>query len=218
MSTAKIAGVPAPPFAPDGARHVVDRIIGGSTSLPARLSVVTFLIWVLAIASGIYFYIARADIVRDEMLVLSASSTVIGAAVYFFMGCIRGFTLIPVTYLIPFGLLFLSPSVHFVLTIGGILVSSAGLYYFSERLRLAEYFETRHAAHVARMRELLRRRELPIVIGWSFFPLAPTDLICYVCGSLGVDVRKMLAGILVGEGIICALYIFLGRQLLSFLF
>ena len=69
-----------------------------------------------------------------------------------------------------------------------------------------------------RMRELLRRRELPIVIGWSFFPLAPTDLICYVCGSLGVDVRKMLAGILVGEGIICALYIFLGRQLLSFLF
>jgi len=58
---------------------------------------------------------------------------------------------------------------------------------------------------------------LPIVIGWSFFPLAPTDLICYVCGSLGVGVPKMLLGILVGEGIICALYIFLGRQLLSFL-
>ena len=49
------------------------------------------------------------------------------------------------TYLIPFGLLFLSPAVHFLLTIGGILVSSAGLYYFSERLQLAEYFETRHA-------------------------------------------------------------------------
>ena len=55
------------------------------------------------------------------------------------------------------------------------------------------------------------------MIGWSFFPLAPTDLICYVCGSLGVGVRKMLLGILIGEGTICALYIFLGRQLLSFL-
>jgi uncharacterized membrane protein YdjX (TVP38/TMEM64 family) len=185
--------------------------------VPARLSAVTFLIWVLAIASGIYFYVARADIVRDEMLVLSASSTVVAAVVYFVMGCIRGFTLIPVTYLIPFGLLFLSPLVHFLLTIGGILVSSAGLYYFSERLQLAEYFETRHANHVARVRNLLRRQELPIVIGWSFFPLAPTDLICYVCGSLGVVVRKMLAGILVGEGIICAVYIFMGRQLLSFL-
>lgn len=171
----------------------------------------------LAIASGIYFYIARADIVRDEMLVLSASSTVVAATVYFIMGCIRGFTLIPVTYLLPFGLLFLSPTVHFTLTIAGILVSSAGLYYFSERLQLADYFETRHGNHVARVRELLRRQELPIVIGWSFFPLAPTDLICYVCGSLGVDVRKMLVGILIGEGIICAVYIFLGRQLLSFL-
>ena len=120
------------------------------------------------------------------------------------MGCIRGFTLIPVSYLIPFGLLFLSPAVHFLLTIGGILVSSAFLYYFSERLQLAEYFETRHASHVARIRGLLRRQELPIVIGWSFFPLAPTDLICYVCGSLGVGVRKMLLGILVGEGIIFA--------------
>jgi len=185
--------------------------------VPARLSAVTIFVWVLAIASGIYFYVARADIVRNEMLVLSASSTVIAGTVYFTMGCIRGFTLIPVTYLIPFGLLFLSPPVHFVLTMGGILVSSAGLYYFSERLQLAGYFETRHANHVARMRGLLRRQELPIVIGWSFFPFAPTDLICYVCGSLGVDVRKMLLGILVGEGIICALYIFLGRQLLSFL-
>ena len=185
--------------------------------MPARLSAITFVFWLLASSSGVYFYVARADIVRDEMLVLSASSTVIAAVVYFAMGCIRGFTLIPVTYLIPFGLLFLSPTVHFLLTVGGILVSSAGLYYFSERLHLADYFETRYASHVARVRELLRRQELPIVIGWSFFPLAPTDLICYVCGSLGVDVRKMLIGILVGEGIICALYIFLGRQLLAFL-
>ena len=185
--------------------------------MPARLSAVTFLRWLLAIGAGIYFYVARADIVRDEMLVLSASSTAIAATVYFVMGCVRGFTLIPVTYLIPFGLLFLSPVVHFLLTIGGILVSSAGLYYFSERLQLAGYFETRHANHVARVRGLLRRQELPIVIGWSFFPLAPTDLICYACGSLGVDVRKMLIGILVGEGIICALYIFLGRRVLSFL-
>ena len=195
--------------------RAVESVLG--CRVPARLSAVTSFIWLLAIASGIYFYVARADIVRDEILILSASSTAIAGTVYFVMGCIRGFTLIPVTYLIPFGLLFLSPAVHFLLTMGGILVSSAGLYYFSERLQLAEYFETRHANHVARIRGLLRRQELPIVIGWSFFPLAPTDLICYVCGSLGVGVPKMLLGILIGEGIICALYIFLGRQLLSFL-
>jgi uncharacterized membrane protein YdjX (TVP38/TMEM64 family) len=149
------------------------------------------------------------------MLVLSSVSTAVAAAAYFVMGCIRGFTLIPVTYLIPFGLFFLSPAIHFLLTLGGILVSSASIYFLSDRLGLAEYFESRHAEQVGRVRTLLRERELPIVIGWSLFPLVPTDLICYVCGSLQIDVRKMLAGILVGEGIICALYIFLGRQLLS---
>jgi len=45
----------------------------------------------------------------------------------------------------------------------------------------------------------------------------PTDLICYVCGSLRVDIRKLLLGVLVGEGAICAIYIGLGRQLLALL-
>ena len=184
--------------------------------MPTRLSTVFLFIWVVAIAAGMYFYIARTDIVLDEFLLLSSSSKALAGTVYFLLGAVRGFTLIPVTYLIPFGLLFLSPVVHFALTLGGILVSSASIYYFSERLRLAEYFETRHAEHVDRIRRLLRQRELPIVIAWSFFPFVPTDLICYVCGSLRVDVRKMLIGILVGEGIICAVYIFLGQQLLSF--
>jgi uncharacterized membrane protein YdjX (TVP38/TMEM64 family) len=160
-------------------------------------------------------YVARADIVRDEMLALSSASAAVAATMYFILGCVRGFTLIPVTYLIPLGLPFLSPSVHFLLTMGGVLVSSASIYSLSERLQLAAYFETRHSAQIDRVRGLLRRRELPIVIGWSLFPIVPTDLLCYVCGSLRIDIRKMLVGILVGEGIICALYIFLGRQLLS---
>lgn len=181
-----------------------------------RLTAVTFLTWVLVIAAGIYVYVARAEIVRDEILALSSVSAAVAAAMYFILGCVRGFTLIPVTYLIPLGLPFLSPTVHFLLTLGGVLVSSASIYYLSERLQLAAYFETRHSEQVDRVRGLLGRRELPIVIGWSLFPIVPTDVICYVCGSLRIDIRKMLIGILVGEGIICALYIFLGRQLFSF--
>ena len=50
--------------------------------MPARLSAVTFFMWLLAIASGIYFYVARADIVRDEILILSAASTAIAGTVY----------------------------------------------------------------------------------------------------------------------------------------
>jgi len=184
--------------------------------LSTRSRVVALILWLLVVATGLYVYFERPELARDEILVLSSSSAIVASLVYFGMGCVRGFTLIPVTYIIPLGLLFLSPTLHFLLTMAGIIVSSASIYYFSERMQLAQYFEVRHPEHVARLTRLLRRRELPIVIGWSFFPFVPTDLICYACGSLRVDIWKLLAGVFVGEGIICAIYIFLGRQILSF--
>jgi uncharacterized membrane protein YdjX (TVP38/TMEM64 family) len=70
---------------------------------------------------------------------------------------------------------------------------------------------------VERLRKLLLRRELPIVIAWSFFPLAPTDLVCYVCGALKVDLKKCLMGVALGEGAICAIYIFIGDQALAWM-
>jgi uncharacterized membrane protein YdjX (TVP38/TMEM64 family) len=35
-------------------------------------------------------------------------------------------------------------------------------------------------------------------------------LICYACGVLEVDFRKCVLGVGIGEGLICAIYIFLG--------
>ena len=63
----------------------------------------------------------------------------------------------------------------------------------------------------------MTRRELLIVTAWSFFPIAPTDMVCYVCGGLKVDIRKCLLGVVIGEGAICAIYIFLGAHALQWL-
>jgi uncharacterized membrane protein YdjX (TVP38/TMEM64 family) len=182
----------------------------------ARLRVVLVAVWAVVILAAVYLVATRGDLVRDEALVLSSSSTLLAATIYLVVGCVRGFTLVPVTYLIPFGLLFLGPWVQLGLTLVGILVSSASIYYFSEHLHLAEYFERHHAQPLDRLRGLLRRNELPIVVAWSFFPFVPTDAICYVCGALEIDIRKLLLGVLVGEGITCAIYVFLGRELVSF--
>jgi hypothetical protein len=37
-----------------------------------------------------------------------------------------------------------------------------------------------------------------------------------VCGALKVDFTKFMVGILIGEGAICAVYIYLGGYLLGF--
>ena len=69
---------------------------------------------------------------------------------------------------------------------------------------------------MARLRALLTRRQLPIVVLWSFFPLAPTDLVCYACGALRVDLKNAPGGG-AGEGAICAVYIFMGWQALAWM-
>lgn len=184
--------------------------------LSGRGRAALIVVWVAVILAAVYVVATRRELVQDEALVLSSYPTLLAGTIYLIVGCVRGFTLVPVTYLIPFGLLFLGPWLQLVLTLVGIIVSSASIYYFSEHLHLAAYFERHHAQGLNRLRGLLRRNELPIVVAWSFFPFVPTDAICYVCGALEIDIRKLLLGVLVGEGITCAIYIFLGRELVSF--
>ncbi len=70
--------------------------------------------------------------------------------------------------------------------------------------------------HVKALEAGMKEYELPIIIGWSFCPILPTDLVCCVSGVLKLSLYKLLLGILIGEGICCALYIFFGEELLRF--
>ena len=136
---------------------------------------------------------------------------------YLALGAVRGFTLVPSTTLVLAALPFFPPGPLLAATLAGIMLSSASIYFFSAALRLDERLAKKHPEKVARLTDLINRYELPIIIGWSFFPLAPTDLICYVCGVLRVRFWKFLLGVTLGEGAICALYIYGGDQLLSWI-
>ncbi len=52
-----------------------------------------------------------------------------------------------------------------------------------------------------------------IVVAWSFFPLVPTDAICYVAGMAKMPFRKLAAAMLLGEVPVVAAYIFLGAEI-----
>jgi len=174
--------------------------------------------WIAIAAGALYLYFFRRDAIQHELNSAFSTSMVVAGAIYLALGAVRAFTLIPSTYLVIAALPFFQPVPLLVLTLAGILVSSAIIYWFAESLHLEELFERgRHKAHVDRLRSVLQRHELPVIIGWSFFPLAPTDLICYVCGGLRVNFPKFLLGVLIGEGTICALYIFLGGEALRWL-
>jgi uncharacterized membrane protein YdjX (TVP38/TMEM64 family) len=176
-----------------------------------------FLLWIGILATALYGYFFHRGALQALLAELSGSPPFWIYAVYLALGCLRGFTLVPATYLVVAGMLVLPPWPLYLLTVVGIIVSSAAVYYFAEAMEFDRFFERKYAPQIARLRALMARRELPIVIAWSFFPIAPTDLVCYVCGALKVDLKKCLVGVTIGEGTICAIYIFLGGHALAWL-
>jgi len=190
-----------PPVPGRPSKHVVKRL---------RL-----ILWIAFAATLLYLYYAHTGEWGDEFRGLAASSTVLGYGLYLLLGSVRGFTLIPCTNLVLLAIPLFPPVPLFALTLLGIAISSASIYVFAESLHLAEYFEAKYPEKVARVRAALARHPTTIVAAWSFLPVAPTDLICYVCGAMKIPFGRFTLGVVIGEGAICAAYIFAGRALLD---
>ena len=178
---------------------------------------VLFCLWIAILAATIYLFCFQRETVQRELHAAMSASLLAAGFIYLLLGGLRGFTLIPSTSLVLMGVAFFPPVPLFALTLVGILLSSTSIYFFSEQLHLEEILHRRHAGMIARLKLLLQRHGLPIIIGWSFFPVAPTDAICYVCGVLRYDFKKFLLGVGLGEGAICGVYIFCGDHFLRWL-
>ncbi|HEX5070903.1 MAG TPA: VTT domain-containing protein [Vicinamibacterales bacterium] len=172
------------------------------------------IVWMAGVALALYMVLFHRGVILTRLQAATTSSLVVGGALYLLLGCLRGFTLIPATSLVAVGMLFFPPGLLFVLTLAGVLVSSASIYYFAEALHLDELLRHKHAGRLHRVRDLLNRYGLPMIAAWAFFPLAPTDLICYLAGVLRIRVWICLLGVGIGEGAICAIYIFFGHAAL----
>lgn len=176
---------------------------------------VVTVLWVFLFLLSLYVYFFNKDFLESKFLGFFGSSLILAYLVYLVGSCLRGFTLIPVTYFILIGLVLFSPWPLYIMTMIGVLVSSVCVYYFSEYLNFDEYFEKKYPQKISQIKEFLAKNELLIVILWSSAPFLPTDLICYVCGTLDMNIRKFILGVLIGEGVMCFIYIFLGKELLG---
>lgn len=138
--------------------------------------------------------------------------------IYTVISLIRGFFLIPSTPFVLLGVLLFPNNLNFVFCISmlGIIVASTSLYYFSDLLGFSDKLRKKFPD---KMDVWKRRLNSPwstfIVLIWSFFPLVPTDLICYVAGIVKMPFRYLLAGVVIGEAILVYLYVYMGSSLVS---
>lgn len=173
-----------------------------------------FVLWVAIAAGALYLYFFNRQAVQSEMRNALSTSFWVASITYLLIGSFRAFTLVPATFPLLVAMPFFDPWVLLALTIPCIAISSSVCYWFAEAINMDEVFERKYPKQIRKLKDLLQTYQLPIIIGWSFFLLLPTDVLCYVCGSLKVNYKKFLIGVIIGEGTVYAAYIFLGDWVL----
>lgn len=169
---------------------------------------ILFAIWMGFVILALSVYIFNAPLVKSLITSLLTKPPIWAYAILLLLGSVRGFTLIPSTFLIIVGLLFIPAVPLYFIILIGVIISSVSVYYFFEYLHIDTLVKDKYKALLEKGSKYLSKYELPVIVIWSMAPFLPTDVICYLAGTARVNVGKFVLGILIGEGIICAVYIF----------
>ena len=182
---------------------------------------VVLVVWAMIIGVGLYLnwkYLAvdfegTLELVRFQV----QQNFVIVAAVYLLLISLRGLVFIPSTPVLLIGVVIFPPWQNYWINLVGIVLSSfiviMAIQHFGfgsslERLRSSSSRYTKLESQLARFGP-------PIIVGWSFFPLVPTDLIVYLATLIRIRTGIILASVLAGEAVLMAIYVFGGAALLD---
>ena len=183
-----------------------------------RLRRIALGLWVLLMLTLTAIYAVNPELIRPETLVdaLRRSGQPVLLA-YVVLSVVRAITLIPSTVLIIVGTLLFPNRPWFVMisSLAGVVASAALVYCFFDYLGLGDLFERRHARRVRWLEERMQQRGFWVVLAWSAFPFVPTDVICYVAGTLRMHFGKFVVGVALGEMPIVGFYVLAGGLLFT---
>ena len=180
-----------------------------------NLKKITFCLWLILITGGMITYLFFPEKLSFSFLQESAANYPVKTPIiYYLFLSFQGVVFMP-SPLIIVGVLIFNPIELFVVNMAGVITSATIVYYFSKYLEFDIYFETKYSKYTHKIRARLMDKELPLIIGWSFFPMTPTNLIVYVGSTLRISAFKCLFGVFIGESIINAFYIITATMLIK---
>jgi len=169
----------------------------------------SFYIWIALLVIILTLYFINREWFDISFLKLFVDDhKLLVIAIYLIILTLIGLTFLPSTPFAMAGLLLFPAVQAYIINMIGIITSTAIVYYFTQYLGLDKWIEMKYPKQIEKTRNALSKKELPIIIAWSFFPVVPTDLIIYVSSSLRISYLKCAVGVLIGEGALNALYIF----------
>ncbi len=136
---------------------------------------------------------------------------------YFIISALRGFTLIPSSPFVLVGVLLFPDNLPFVYIISlfGILLSSTMIYFFSREMGFEEILLKRYGNRIKKYEHWIQKHGFLFVAIWSFLIIVPTDLICYIAGTLKMQYTKFITAVALWEALICIILVFGWERVLS---
>lgn len=175
--------------------------------------------WAILIAIGIscYFAFLGGDLsaIANQARSLTSQNFMLAALIYTLILSVRGMTFIPSTPLLFIGMAIFPAHFTFWANMLGILISCLLVIYSIHRVGIDTALAGVKNKHYVKIRDRIDRNGYYAIVLWSFFPFAPTDAIVYVASGIGVSRKKIIAGVMTGEAILNAAYVYGGGILIQ---
>ncbi|UKN00114.1 VTT domain-containing protein [Paracrocinitomix mangrovi] len=176
-----------------------------------------YFIWIAAIVVLLIFFIASPQSFTAENIAdfLSRYNNQL-MFIYIIVSLVRGLFLIPSTPFVLAGIPLFpdQPFFVFIVSLVGVAAGATMVYYMSDLLGFSKKLEEKYPSKIEKWHQRLNSPKASlIVIAWSFFPLVPTDIICYVAGIVKMPYRFLIAGVMIGEIVLIYLYVYGGMAL-----
>lgn len=179
------------------------------------------LVWISLALGGFIFYLVKPDVFTPESIkgfLLKYEGYVI--FIYTLVSILKGFVMLPNTPFVLAGVLLFpdQPWTVFTISLLGITVGGSFIHLFANKLELMKKTFEKYGERAERMKRKLNKHGFTIVMLWAFFPLTPTNLICYVAGATKMPYKRFVLGLLLGQIPLLFIYVISGKQILDWLF
>lgn len=168
--------------------------------------------WIGLILLGLGYYVLNIDSFTPEKIssFLKDNETSF-LWVYLFISLVRGIFLIPSTPFVFAGIILFpeQPLLVFLISLLGVSFSASFIYFFAQYLEF-DHLISKKEKRLYNIKTKINQYGFWIVLVWSFFPIVPTDLICYIASITKMSYWKFISALFIGESLLIALYVWFG--------
>jgi len=174
-------------------------------------------IWLVLVVISLSLFVIFPDwLTRETISTFLDQMGMMALVVYVLVSLTRSLLLIPSTPFILAGSISFPELtlLVFAISMAGIVVGAYLVYSFPSFGGYDKLLEEKYPDKIALLKQKMHSKyAFGFVVGWSFFPLVPTDAVCYVAGLAKMSYRKMISALLIGELPLVAAYVFLGAEI-----